>query len=157
MSSHFLSTPPPPPLLKKPMSGSCERCAANACAPLPWTSQPFSLMKKVLFSEKKKKKKDHTFPCQKIALSRERERKRRKWRHHCRAKIGDEFTLSLAKNSYFSFLPSHFPFKFASVKLLRDSGSKHRTWQTIDFPATPSFFSSKIEKMNQINTKNYWK
>ena len=39
--------------------------------------------------------------------------------------------------------------------------------QTIDFPATPSFFSSKkwtsgvivlpIEKMNQINTKNYWK
>ena len=27
----------------------------------------------------------------------ERERKRRKWRHHCRAKIGDQFTLSLAK------------------------------------------------------------
>ena len=27
------------------------------------------------------------------------ERERRKWRHHCRAKIGDEFTLSLAKNS----------------------------------------------------------
>ena len=27
----------------------------------------------------------------------------------CRAKIGDEFTLSLAKNSHFSFLPSHFP------------------------------------------------
>ena len=31
---------------------------------------------------------------------RERERDRRKWRHHCRAKIGDEFTLSLAKNSH---------------------------------------------------------
>ena len=33
---------------------------------------------------------------------RERERKRdgRKWRHHCRAKIGDEFTLSRAKNSH---------------------------------------------------------
>ena len=30
---------------------------------------------------------------------RERERQRRKWRHHCRA-IGDEFTLSLAKNSH---------------------------------------------------------
>ena len=29
-----------------------------------------------------------------------RERERRKWRHHCRAKIGDEFTLSLAKNSH---------------------------------------------------------
>ena len=31
---------------------------------------------------------------------REIERERRKWRHHCRAKIGDEFTLSLAKNSH---------------------------------------------------------
>ena len=40
---------------------------------------------------------------------RQTERERRKWRHHCRAKIGDEFTLSLAKNSHFSFLPSHFP------------------------------------------------
>ena len=29
----------------------------------------------------------------------QRERQRRKWRHHCRAKIGDQFTLSLAKNS----------------------------------------------------------
>ena len=55
---------------------------------------------------------------------RDTERDRRKWRHHCRAKIGDEFTLSLAKNSHnwrwayifpiaknshFSFLTSHFP------------------------------------------------
>ena len=32
----------------------------------------------------------YTFPCQKFAL-------------------GGEFTLSLAKNSHFSFLPSHFP------------------------------------------------
>ena len=53
---------------------------------------------------------------------RERKRDRRKWRHHCRAKIGDEFkrshaknshnccefTLSLAKKSHFSFLPSQF-------------------------------------------------
>ena len=31
---------------------------------------------------------------------RQTERERRKWRHHCRAKIGDEFTLSLAKNSH---------------------------------------------------------
>ena len=51
---------------------------------------------------------------------RERYRDRRKWRHHCRAKIGDEFTLplpklrtigneitrSLAKSSHFSF-PLH--------------------------------------------------
>ena len=33
----------------------------------------------------------------------------------------------------------------------RDRGSK----QAIDFSAEPFFFSSK--KMNQINTKNYWK
>ena len=31
---------------------------------------------------------------------RERYRERRKWRHHCRAKIGDEFTPSFAKNSH---------------------------------------------------------
>ena len=30
----------------------------------------------------------------------DRERDRRKWRHHCRAKIGDELTLSLANISY---------------------------------------------------------
>ena len=39
---------------------------------------------------------------------RERERERRKWRHHCRAKIGDEFTLYLAKNSQLA-MSSHFP------------------------------------------------
>ena len=38
----------------------------------------------------------------------ERERDRRKWRHHCRAKIGDEFTLSLAKNSHLA-MSLHFP------------------------------------------------
>ena len=30
----------------------------------------------------------------------QRDRERRKWRHHFRAKIGDEFTLSLTKNSH---------------------------------------------------------
>ena len=56
---------------------------------------------------------------------REIQRERRKWRHHFRAKIGDEFTLplpkirtigdalaltlSFAKNSHFSLLPSHSP------------------------------------------------
>ena len=42
---------------------------------------------------------------------------------------------------------------------------KWRDWQgieaakqTIEFPAAPFFFLvKKIEKMNQINTKNYWK
>ena len=33
----------------------------------------------------------------------------RKWRHHCRAKLGDKFELSLARNSHLSFPPSHFP------------------------------------------------
>ena len=40
---------------------------------------------------------------------RERERERRKWRHHCRAKIGDEFTLSLAKNSHYWRWANTFP------------------------------------------------
>ena len=35
--------------------------------------------------------------------------RKRERRHNSGAKIGDEFTLSLAKNSHFSFLPSHFP------------------------------------------------
>ena len=39
----------------------------------------------------------------------ERERDRRKWRHHCRAKIGDEFALSLAKNSHNWRWRLHFP------------------------------------------------
>ena len=39
---------------------------------------------------------------------RERERERRKWRHHCRAKIGDEFTPSLAKNLHLA-MSLHFP------------------------------------------------
>ena len=63
--------------------------------------------------------------CARCVWERERERyrDRRKWCHHCCAKIGDEFTLSLAKNSHnsdeftlslakkshFLFLPSHFP------------------------------------------------
>ena len=49
------------------------------------------------------------------------------------------------------------------VRILRTV--KWRDWQgieaakqTIEFPAAPFFFlAEKIEKMNQINTKNYWK
>ena len=40
---------------------------------------------------------------------RESKRDRRKWRHHCRAKIGDEYTLSLAKNSHNWRLAYTFP------------------------------------------------
>ena len=85
--------------------------------------------------------------------------------------IGDEFTLSLAKNSHFSFLPSHFPslpsrrghhcgaeirneFTLSVAKKPRDEWSK-----TQDKRSNPaqSYIVLAIEKMNQINTKNYWK
>ena len=64
-----------------------------------------------------------------------------------------EFTLSIAKNVAL----------FETVRILRTV--KWRDWQgieaakhTIEFPAAPFFFLvEKIEKMNQINTKNYWK
>ena len=97
--------------------------------------------------------------------------------------ISNELTLSLAKNSHFSFLPSHFPslpsrrghvvLKFAMSSHFplpnlfwpslfpsfkwhepRDEWSK-----TQDKWSNPgqSYFVLPIEKMNQINTKNYWK
>ena len=99
--------------------------------------------------------------------------------------IGDELTLSLAKNSHFSFLPSHFP----SLPSRRGhhGGAKIRNEFTLSIaknlfalrlcsplsndtsratsdrkPKTndqilPSPIFLPIEKMNQINTKNYWK
>ena len=131
----------------------------------------------------------------------ERERDRRKWRHHCRAKIGDEFTLSLAKNSHnwrwaytfpcqkFALFVSPFtlpvsPFTerspwwrwnsqwvhtFHCQKFFRPqalfpplsngtsratSDRKPKTKDQI-LPSPILFFPSK--KLNQINTKNYWK
>ena len=99
---------------------------------------------------------------------------------------GDELTLSLAKNSLFSFLPSHFPslpsrrghhggaeirneFTLSIAKKIfalrlcspsfkwhepRDEWSKTQDkWSNL----AQSFFVLPIEKMNQINTKNYWK
>ena len=133
---------------------------------------------------------------------RERERRkwvRRKWRHHCRAKIGDEFTLSLAKNWYnwrwaytfpcqkFALFVSPFtlpvsPFTersplwrwnsqwvptFHCQKFFRPLCSPSFKWheprdewsKTQDKWSNPaqSYFVLPIEKMNQINTKNYWK
>ena len=100
--------------------------------------------------------------------------------------IGDELTLSLAKNSHFSFLLSHFPslpsrrghhggaeirteFTFSIAKNLfalrlcspsfkwhepRDEWSKTQDkWSNL----AQSYFVLPIEKLNQINTKNYWK
>ena len=81
------------------------------------------------------------FPCQKICTS------------VFPLLNGAEFTLSVAKNVAL----------FETVRILRTV--KWRDWQaieaakqTIEFPAAPFFFIvEKIEKMNQINTKNYWK
>ena len=97
--------------------------------------------------------------------------------------IGDELTLSLAKNSHFSFLPSHFPFlpsrrghvalnsqwvhTFHCQKFFRPLCSPSFKWheprdewsKTQDKWSNPgqSYFVLPIEKVNQINTKNYWK
>ena len=128
----------------------------------------------------------------------DRERERRKWRHHCRAKIGDEFTLSLAKNSHnwrwaytfpcqkFALFVSPFtlpvsPFAerspwwrwnaqrvhtFHCQKIFRTLCSSSFKWleprdewsKTQDkWSNLPSPIFLPIEKMNQINTKNYWK
>ena len=92
--------------------------------------------------------------------------------------IGDELTLSLAKISHFSFLPSHFLSHHCGAEIrsshfplpknfspslfplfqqwheTRDEWSK--TQEKWSNPAQ-SYFVLSIEKMNQINTKNYWK
>ena len=99
--------------------------------------------------------------------------------------IGDELTLSLAKNSHFSFLPSHFPSlpsrrghhggaeirneftlsiakKYFALRLCSPSFKGHEPrdeWsKTQDKWSNPTrCYFLPIEKMNQINTKNYWK
>ena len=130
---------------------------------------------------------------------RERDRERRKWRHHCRAKIGDEFTLSLAKDSQLA-MSLHFPlpkirtFRFSlhtsrlslrgeiTMVALKFAMSSHFPLPKLFSPSgfvprlsngtsramsdrkpktndqiLPSPIFLPIEKMNQINTKNYWK
>ena len=94
----------------------------------------------------------------------------------CTLVLATSFALFLAKKFAPQFLPSwltlnsHFPLpktlhfsNSETVRILRTV--KWRDWQgieaakqTIEFPAAPFFFlAEKIEKMNQINTKNYWK
>ena len=128
------------------------------------------------------------------------ERERRKWRHHCRAIIGDEFTLSLAKNSHNWRWAYTFPCqKFAlfvspctlpvspftersplwrwnsqwvhtfhcqnffrplcspSFKNGTSRVTSHWKPKTNDQILAQSYFVLPIEKMNQTNTKNYWK
>ena len=128
---------------------------------------------------------------------RERYRERRKWRHHCRAKIGDEFTLSLAKNSHkwrrvytfpcqkFALFVSPFTLPVSPFFNGHYCGAEIRNEFTLPLPKNlsllvrnlsngasratsdrklktndqilPSPTVLPIEKLNQINTKNYWK
>ena len=130
---------------------------------------------------------------------RDTDRERRKWRRHCRAKIGDEFTLSLAKNSHnwwwaytfpcqkFALFVSPFTLPVSPFTERSPLWRWHSLWvhtfhcqfffrplcspsfkwheprnewsKTQDKWSNPaqSYFVLPIEKMNQINTKNYWK
>ena len=124
----------------------------------------------------------------------------RKGRHHCRAKIGDEFTLSHAKNSHnwrwaYTFLCQKFALFDSPFTLPVSSFTERSPWlrwnsqwvhtfhcqkffrpqalfplfqmaraarqviETQDKWSNPaqSYFVLPIEKLNQINTKNYWK
>ena len=93
---------------------------------------------------------------------RERERERRKWRHHCRAKIGDEFCTSPCQKFAPQFLPSwmalssHFPLPktlhfskqfafFALSNGVIDRGSKQESKRS-NFRLHRSSFSSKKSK-----------
>ena len=69
--------------------------------------------------------------------------------HHCGAEIRNEFTLSIAKNFFALFVP---PLSNGTSRATSDR--KPKTNDQI-LPSSVLFFSSK--KMNQINTKNYWK
>ena len=66
----------------------------------------------------------------------------------------------MALSSHFP-LPKtlHFSKRILCTVKWRDWQGIEAAKQTIEFPAAPFFFlgAEKIEKMNQINTKNYWK
>ena len=72
--------------------------------------------------------------------------------HHCGAEIRNEFTLSIAKKFFALFVP---PLLNGTSRATSDRKPKSREdkWSN---PAQ-SYFVLPIEKMNQINTKNYWK
>ena len=72
--------------------------SATLVTSLPSVSVPLSLSPKVPHAQYRKR----------FRASYSTERQRRKWRHHCRATIGDEFTLSLAKNLHLA-MSLHFP------------------------------------------------
>ena len=70
---------------------------------------------------------------------------RRKWRHHCRAKIGDKFALSFAKNSHLSFPPSHFP------PLLSRRGHQRRKWRHHCRAKTGDKFALSLAKNSHLS------
>ena len=68
--------------------------------------------------------------------------------HHCGAEIRNEFTLSVAKKIL--------PLCSDSLKWREPHDEWSKTQDNWSNPAQ-SYFVLPIEKMNQINTKNYWK
>ena len=67
----------------------------------------------------------------------------------------------LQKNSHFSFLPSYFPPHPSYIVALKFAMSSHSPLPKTFALFVPTLSSGAIvlpiEKMNQINTKNYWK
>ena len=167
----------------------------SVCLSLLLPSAPHTQYRKRFFASYYRKRGSASYIVREVLSVREREREReryrerRKWRHHCRAKIGDEFTpslkirtigdeltLSLAKNSHFSFLPSRrghhcgaeicneFTLSRALPKLFSTSfflllQMARAARRVIENPrqmikSCPVLFcSSNKKKMNQINQK----
>ena len=117
---------------------------------------------------------------------RERERERRKWRHLSSAEMGDEFCTFPCQNVHLSIdeefctflcqkcaplsrtpllngaeftLPLHVNTLHETVRILRRFCQM--AWQGIEAPVDDRISGCTvlllIEKMNEINTKNYWK
>ena len=68
--------------------------------------------------------------------------------HHYGAEIRNEFTLSIAKNLNALFVP---PLSNGTSGATSDRNPRQL------IKSCPVLFCSSIEKLNQINTKNYWK
>ena len=89
---------------------------------------------------------------------RERERRkwvRRKWRHHCRAKIGDEITISLAKNSQSWRWVSTFPCQKLALSVSPFTlVHGHFCSVVVGFSISPAPFSplSKCHSLRKIHT-----
>ena len=71
-----------------------------------------------------------------LERERERERERRQWRHHCRAKLGDEFKLFLAKIRNFRFSLHTSCVSLLKWSPLWRSNSSHRKNESNEYQKT---------------------